>query len=81
MEERLTLNKKGQMRLMVLNRLERKDMEAGGAAAVLGISERQVWRLLAAYREEGAAGLVHGNRGRKPANMLVYCLVNSLTTN
>ena len=28
---------------------------------------RHAWRLLAAYREEGAAALAHGNRGRKPA--------------
>ena len=36
------------------------------AAEVLGISERQVRRVLAAYRREGAAALVHGNRGRQP---------------
>ena len=38
------------------------------AAEVLGISERQVRRVLAAYRREGAASLVHGNRGRQPRN-------------
>ena len=38
------------------------------AAEVLGISERQVRRVLAAYRREGAAALVHGNRGRRPHN-------------
>ena len=38
------------------------------AAEVLGISERQVRRVLAAYQREGAAALVHGNRGRKPRN-------------
>jgi len=30
----------------------------------LGLSVRQIRRLLAAYRQEGAAGLEHGNRGR-----------------
>ena len=34
----------------------------------MGVSERHGWRLLAAYRKEGAAGLVHKNRGRKPSN-------------
>jgi transposase len=34
----------------------------------LGVSERQGWRLLAAYRREGARGLVHKNRGRLPPN-------------
>ena len=38
------------------------------AAELLGISERQLRRVLAAYRRDGAAALVHGNRGRKPHN-------------
>ena len=38
------------------------------AAEVLGLSERHVWRIMAAYREEGAAALAHGNRGRVPSN-------------
>ena len=37
---------------------------------VLGLSIRQVRRLLARYREEGAAALAHGNRGRSPHNKL-----------
>ena len=70
MEERLTLNKKEQIRLMLLNRIDRKEVKVSGAGAVLRISERHVWRLLAAYRREGARGLAHGNRGRKPVNAL-----------
>jgi transposase len=38
------------------------------AATVLNLSERQLYRLLAAARTEGLAGLVHGNRGRTPWN-------------
>ncbi len=38
------------------------------AAHVLNLSERQVYRSLAAARDEGLAGLVHGNRGRTPWN-------------
>ena len=37
-------------------------------AEILGISERQLRRVLAAYRRDGAAALVHGNRGCKPRN-------------
>lgn len=33
-------------------------------AKVLGMSERQGWRLLAQVRKRGALGVVHGNRGR-----------------
>ncbi len=32
------------------------------------MSERQVWRLVAAYRKEGIAGLIHGNQGKVSAN-------------
>jgi len=41
----------------------------------MGVSERQGWRILAAYRKEGAAALAHGNRGRTPANVTspVFC--------
>jgi len=55
---------------MVLNEVEKGKVVIREAAEILGISERQGWRLLAAYREEGAAGLAHGNRGRKPVHSL-----------
>ena len=38
------------------------------AAAALGVSPRHACRLLKRLRESGAEGLVHGNRGRVPAN-------------
>lgn len=38
------------------------------AAKIMGVCERHGWRILAAYRKEGAAALAHGNRGRTPAN-------------
>jgi len=56
--------------LRVLNEVEKGKMITREAAEILGISERQGWRLLAAYREEGAAGLAHGDRGRKPVHTL-----------
>ena len=70
MEGILTLSKKEQNRLVVLNGVEKGKMVIREAAEILGISERQGWRLLAAYRKEGAAGLAHGNRGRKPVHTL-----------
>jgi transposase len=45
-------------------------MTAAEAAGVLGISVRQVRRLLAGYRQEGVAALAHGNRGQQPAHTL-----------
>ena len=57
-----------QRRLIVLNHLNSGAVSLGEAAGLLGLSERQVRRLAAAYQAEGAAGLVHGNRGRRPSN-------------
>lgn len=62
------MNSKEQKRLMVLNTIERGEIGAGQAAVVLGLSLRQVRRLLAAYRRNGAVALAHGNRGRPPAH-------------
>jgi transposase len=70
MKERLTLNRKEQNRVIVLNQVETKQLGMSQAAMILNISERQAWRLLAAYRREGAGGLAHGNRERKPINAL-----------
>lgn len=60
------MSKEEARRLEVLVRLRDGLLTAREASEILGLSERQVRRILAAYREEGAAGLAHGNRGRKP---------------
>ena len=36
------------------------------AAMTLGITKRQVNRLIKAYKEKGKSAFLHGNRGRKP---------------
>ncbi|HLZ70219.1 MAG TPA: ISNCY family transposase [Dehalococcoidia bacterium] len=66
----LTLTAQDQARLQILNHVVAGECTAVEAAGLLGRSVRQVWRLLAAYRVEGAAALVHGNRGRAPAHTL-----------
>ena len=50
--------------------MDRGEMIGREAAEVIDLSLRQVRRLLAAYRKEGAAVLAHGNRGRKPHHTL-----------
>lgn len=70
MKEMVTLSKKEQRRLVVLNQVERGRMVGREAAEVLDLSLRQVRRLVAAYRKEGAAALAHGNRGNKPWHAL-----------
>jgi len=70
MREIVTLNKKEQRRLVVLNQVETGKMSGREAAEVLELSLRHVRKILAAYRKEGAAALAHGNRGRKPHHAL-----------
>jgi len=70
MQEKVALSKKEQRRLMILNQVERGGIGVGEGAVLLGLSERHTKRLLAAYRKEGAAALVHGNRGRRPHNAI-----------
>ena len=64
------MNKKEQMRLVVLNQAETGKMIGREVAELLNLSLRHVRRILAAYRREGAAALAHGNRGRKPHHAL-----------
>jgi transposase len=61
---------KEQRRLMVLNWVREGRLVGRQAAETLELSLRQVRRLLAGYRVEGARALAHGNRGRKPHNAL-----------
>jgi transposase len=70
MRELVTLNREEQKRLMVLSSVGEGHVGAGEAAVGLGLSVRHVRRLLARYRKEGAAGIAHGNRGKRPYNKL-----------
>ena len=62
------MNEKELARLQVLNNVIEHKVPMALAAEVLGVAERHAWRILAAYRKEGAAALTYGNRGRQPPN-------------
>jgi transposase len=66
----LTMSAKEVNRLEVMQRLEEKRMKQKAAAELLGISERQVKRLLRRYREQGASGLVSQRRGKPSSHQL-----------
>jgi transposase len=68
MEGMVTLSSKEQNRLGVIGKLEQGELVGRQASALLGISLRQMRRLLAGYRKKGLLALAHGNRGRTPAN-------------
>jgi transposase len=70
MRETITMTSREQQRAQVLTRLLMGDVTAAEAALLLGLSERQVWRLRAGYGRDGPAALVHGNRGRPSSRRL-----------
>lgn len=63
MEEHITMSMKETNRISILEKLKHKEMKQKNAAHVLGVSVRQVRRLLKAYRREGTKGIIHQLRG------------------
>ena len=59
-----TLTMKEDKRLEVIQRVFRGELTVAKAALVLGVSERQCYRIKARVTRRGARGVVHGNRGR-----------------
>ncbi|MGB2796686.1 MAG: ISNCY family transposase, partial [Phycisphaerae bacterium] len=63
----LRMSRKERDRLKVMAALAQRRMRQKEASRLLRLSERQARRILARYRAEGDAGLVHRGRGR-PSN-------------
>ncbi len=55
-------------RRQILDCYLHRQIDSRQALTLLGVSRRQFWRLLAAYRESAEKSLAHGNRGRRPGN-------------
>jgi transposase len=69
-EQPVKLSARDRRRLDVLRQVASGQFTVRQAAQVLDLSERQMFRLVAAYRERRLAGLAHGNRGRRPRTRL-----------
>src|SRR5215510_8027825 len=59
-----TLTMKEEKRLEIIQRVFRGELTMGKASLVLGVSERQCYRIKARVKKQGVKGVVHGNRGR-----------------
>jgi transposase len=70
METTITMTTKEQRRAWVLIRVVKDELTMAEGAKLVGLSERQLWRLRAAFERDGPAGLVHGNRGRPSTRRL-----------
>src|SRR3712207_6640949 len=61
---------KAQQRLVVLHEVTQGQLSTAVAAELLGVTERHVRRLVAAFQQAGVAALRHGNTGRQPAHTI-----------
>ena len=57
-------------RRQILDCFLAKQIDSRQAATLLDDSQRQFYRLLAAYRQRGKDALTHGNRGRRPGKAI-----------
>src|SRR5262245_44048672 len=58
-----TLTMKEEKRLEVIQRVFRGELTVVEAGMVIGVSEREGYRIKARVTKRGAKGVVHGNRG------------------
>jgi len=66
----VTLSQREQRRLKVVNELEAGHISRQEAMRLLSVSDRQLRRLRAGFRQEGPAAFMHGNRGRASVHRL-----------
>jgi len=59
-----TLTMQDEKRIEIIKRVFRGELTVLGAAVILGLSERQCYRIKQRVHQEGLKGVIHGNRGR-----------------
>lgn len=65
MEGILTMSRKEIDRLMLISQIEESKISVLAASRLLGLSQRQIYRILKRVKSEGSKGIVHKLRGRK----------------
>jgi transposase len=64
-----TLTMQDEKRQEVIQRVFREELTVREAATILGISERQCYRIKGRVKEYGAKGVTHGKQGRPCSNV------------
>ena len=62
--EKVTLTMKELKRVEVVQKTVSQEITVMEAAELLGVSERQAYRLKGSFKLKGVKGLIHGNRGK-----------------
>lgn len=70
----LAMSQRERQRFHLLQMVIKGALSLVQAAAAMQLSYRHAKRLMARFRKRAAAGLIHGNRGRPPANRLPTAL-------
>jgi hypothetical protein len=65
MTETVTMSYREREHLKVISRIEAGELTVAEAAESIHLTERQMYRLLRRYRQEGDRGLIHRLRGRR----------------
>ena len=60
----ISMSQKDLNKYDLIQRSIRKEITVNKAGELLGLGERQIYRLKAKVKEKGAQGLIHGNRGK-----------------
>src|SRR5512143_2830623 len=76
----LAMSQRERQRFHLLQLVTKGALSLIQAAVTMKLSYRHAKRLAARFRQRGAAGLVHGNRGRPPANRLPSALREKILT-
>jgi len=69
-EEIITMSQRELNRIQVISKVKEKEVRQKEAAEMLGLSERQIRRLVRRVREEGIHGIVHRLRGCEAHNKI-----------
>lgn len=77
---KVELRMKEQEKYEVIKELVDHNGNKNRASKKLGISRRQIDRLIVIYKEKGKSGFVHGNRSKKPVNALDKSISEDIIT-
>lgn len=75
---KVNLRMKEQTKYEVIKELVDHNGNKKRAQEKLGLTDRQIRRLINTYKEKGKSGFVHGNRLKKPANSLDKTISNTI---
>jgi hypothetical protein len=79
-EDMITMSQKESNRLHIIRQAIDKSITQDRAADILGLTDRQVRRIIKSVRREGAAGICHRSRGQRAHNRIADKIKDRATT-